>query len=393
MKHQSPQPVNDDARPVPASVDNVRVEAFDPDQVRPWRFHNRRGSGMDDESLDALALSIRRDGQQQLGLARRLEPGNVHLVEAIFGVRRLEACRRAGVPWRAEVREATFTDSQSASLMHGENEWNAGVSPLENAVQWKAMLDAGVFKNQSALADQIGCHRGTVSRAVRNAEVLFGEAWLARLVMPVMHEFSGRSADRLAQACAESALVAVAKHRAERLYPGDLPASGLYDALFGAARREPRAPVFVRHRHGRAGGPVTARIDRDPDGGWAVRVRPHPQTAAERAELAEQIEALLAIETAPAAGVRLGRRLTAMLSPEEARNATRGWLEGCIWAAAQASGLDWDRWRTAAVADILRTQPGGWETALVRAVGGARADASGGGGQAPTATGYGDGKA
>ena len=95
---------------------------------------------MDDESLDALALSIRRDGQQQLGLARRLEPGNVHLVEAIFGVRRLEACRRAGVPWRAEVREATFTDSQCASLMHGENGWNAGVSPLENAVQWKAML-------------------------------------------------------------------------------------------------------------------------------------------------------------------------------------------------------------------------------------------------------------
>ena len=140
----------------------VHVEGFDPSDVCPWRFHNRTGSGMDDASLDALAASIRRDGQQQLGLARRLPEGAGHKVEAIFGVRRLEACRRAGVPWRAEVREASFSDTQCATLMHGENEWTAGVSPLENAIQWKAMLEAGVFASQSALAEELGCHRGTV---------------------------------------------------------------------------------------------------------------------------------------------------------------------------------------------------------------------------------------
>ena len=52
--------------------EQVRVEAFDPAEVRPWRFHNRCGSGMDDASLNSLASSIVRDGQQQLGLARRL---------------------------------------------------------------------------------------------------------------------------------------------------------------------------------------------------------------------------------------------------------------------------------------------------------------------------------
>lgn len=55
----------DPGRPAP-------VESFDPDDVRPWRFHNRRGSGMEDWLLDALADSIRRNGQQQPGLARRL---------------------------------------------------------------------------------------------------------------------------------------------------------------------------------------------------------------------------------------------------------------------------------------------------------------------------------
>ena len=357
---------------------SVNVEEFEPDQVRPWRYHNRRASGMDDASLDDLALSIRRDGQQQLGLARRLSAGDSHLVEAIFGVRRLEACRRAGVPWRAEVREASFADMQCAALMHAENEWTAGVSPLENALQWKAMLDAGVFKNQSALADAIGCHRGRVSRAVRNAAVLFGEDWLERLVHPAMHAFSGRAAERLAEALSDPAMLEVARRRAEHLHPGTLSAAELHNALCGDNRGTPtRETLFQRRRDSAGTGPVTASIEREPDGGWLVRVRPHPQTPGERAELAEHVEALLASETAPAAGVRLGRRLTTLLSPDAAKDANRAWLEGCIWAAARGSGLDWDRWRCAAVADILRNQRGGWEAAVARAVGGTDANPAG----------------
>ena len=210
----------------------LHAEAFDPLEVRPWRFHNRRGSGMDDASLNSLASSIVRDGQQQLGLARRLPIGDTHKVEAIFGVRRLEACRRASVPWRAEVRDASFTDAQCAALMHGENEWTEGVSPLENAAQWKAMLDAGVFVNQSALAADLGCHRGTVSRAVRTATALFGERWIERLVHPVMHQFTGRSADRLADACADETQRQAAKRRGRGVRPG-APALSLYGLLFG----------------------------------------------------------------------------------------------------------------------------------------------------------------
>ena len=373
----APEPRGPDSLPA-ESAHVVHIEAFEPEHVRPWRFHNRRGSGMDEGSLVDLANSIRRDGQQQLGLARRLQPGDTHRVEAIFGVRRLEACRRAVVPWRAEVREASFSDAQCAALMHSENEWTAAVSPLENAAQWKAMVDAGVFRNQSALADEIGCHRGTVSRAVRNATVLFGEDWLADLVRPVMHEFSARAADRLAEACSDPVLREVARRRAAQLRPDEVQANSLYNALVGeAARPDGSETMFLRRKSGAGTGPVTARIEREPDGGWSVRVRPHEQTPAQRAELAEQIEALLAVETAPAAGVRLGRRLATLLSPSEAKDAQRAWLEGCVWTAAQASGLDWDRWRCAAVAEVLRTQPGGWEAAVVRAVGGAKADPSG----------------
>lgn len=357
----------------------VHVESFEPEVVRPWRFHNRAYSGMDDPALDALAESIRRDGQQQLGLARRLPDGDTHLVEAIFGVRRLEACRRAGVRWRAEVRDASLPDSQCAAFMHDENEWTEGVSPLENALQWQAMLKADVFPSQSSLADDLGCHRGTVSRGVRTVTTLFGEAWIERLVHPVMHEFTGRSADRLADALSDANTRRRARRRAAKLTPGTVSAPALYAALIGEAppRTDGGETLFERRRGRGRGGAIAAKIERDGNGGFSVSVRPHNQTPAELAELAEEVTALLAIETAPAAGVRLGRMLTASLSPDEARETDQAWLEGCIWASARASGLDWDRWRCMAAAQTLRTQPVGWERAVVRVIGGREADPGG----------------
>ena len=349
----------------------TRVDSFDPATVRPWRFHNRAGSGMDDLSIDALAESITRNGQQQPGLARRLPPGDTHAVEAIYGVRRLEACRRAGVPWRAEVHDASLSDARCAALMHSENACTEGVSPLENAVQWQAMLDNDVFANQSALASEIGCHRGTVARAVRTSRALFAEEWLARLVRPVMHDFSGRAADRLADACVNSNLVKAARRRAESLSPGQVPAASLYDALFGKHHRATQwQTVFVRRRgQGGGGGAVAAKIQRSPAGGWSISVQPHEQSPADLAELAEQVESLVQAQTARGAGVRLGRKLAASLSPEDARNADRQWLEGCVWAWARTLGLDWDGLRCAVAADILHKQPKGWQQAVVQAIG------------------------
>ena len=350
----------------------VHIEELDPTAVRPWRYHNRAGSGMDDDSLNDLANSIRRDGQQQLGLARRLPPGDTHRVEAIFGVRRLEACRRADTLWRTEVLEASFSDAQCAALMHSENEWSESVSPLENALQWKAMLDCGVFPNQSALANALGCHRGTVSRAVRAANVLFSQHWIESLVRPVMHQFTGRAADRLADALDDEERVLVARENARTILPRELSAHRILSVLLGDKNTE-RQTVYERRGKSSGRSLVAAKIERDTAGGWSVNVRPHEQSPADMAELAEQVEALLAIETGAANGVRLGRRLVTSLSPEDARTAGQSWLEGCVWAAARASGLQWNQVRCMAVAQALRSQRDGWELAVTRAIGGDQA--------------------
>ena len=225
----------------------------------------------------------------------------------------------------------------------------------------------GVFANQSALAAEIGCHRGTVARAVRTSRALFAEDWLARLVHPVMHEFSQRAADRLADACANEVRRHEARQRAQRLSPGQVPASALYDELFGKAHERARTrwrTVFVRRRgRGGGGGAVAAKIQHNEAGSWSVAVQAHDQSPSDLAELAEQVEALVRAETAGGARVRLGRRLDESLTPDDAREAERLWLEGCVWAWAQTIGLDWDRLRCAVAADILRKQPKGWQQA------------------------------
>ena len=350
-------------------VPTLPIEAFDPAHVRPWVYHNRSVSGLDDASLDDLANSIRRDGQQQLGLARRLPDGDTHQVEAIFGVRRLEACRRAGAPWRAQVQAADFPDERCAALMHSENEWTMGVSPLENAVQWKAMLEAGVFSTQQALANALGVHRATVSRAVRGAEALLGEAWLRRLVEPVLREINVRTMHRMTDALAETGRAALARERASALRPGTLSGSSLYNALFGSTGPSGRETLYVDHATDSGRRVVRARVERRPNGGWLVDVRTPQTSADEMAMLAEHVEALLNRYAASASSVRLGRKLVEMLRPHEAQAAHREWLEGCVWTAARASGLTWDRWRCAAAAEVLRAQPEGWERAVVAAIG------------------------
>ena len=148
-------------------------------------------------------------------------------------------------------------------------------------------------------------------------------------------------------------------------------------------------PVFtlknlrhVRHLYGIDGCVVPTCTFADPQP-WLSRAKDAGAfticqvQSAELAELAEQIEALVAAETADASGVRLGRRLATFLTPDEAKDMNRSWLEGCIWAAARHSGLDWDQWRCAAAAEVLRSQRDGWEAAMVRAIGGTEANPSG----------------
>ena len=70
MAADTASPPEPDAR-TRVTSDVVHVVGFDPAEVRPWKFHNRAESGMDDiedeieddDSLDADLEEIRVDGE------------------------------------------------------------------------------------------------------------------------------------------------------------------------------------------------------------------------------------------------------------------------------------------------------------------------------------------
>ncbi|MEV8468868.1 plasmid partitioning protein RepB [Fluviibacterium sp. DFM31] len=93
----------------------------------------------DDESFEALKSSIRDGGQQVPILVRRAKSGD--RFEAIYGRRRLKACRELGIKVRANVQDV---DDATALLAKGlENAARRNLSFYEKARFAEAIQDAG----------------------------------------------------------------------------------------------------------------------------------------------------------------------------------------------------------------------------------------------------------
>lgn len=115
----------------------------------------------EDESLDALALSIREVGVIQPIVVRRAEGG----YELIAGERRLRAAKRAGlatVP--AIIRESDDADSLREALI--ENIHREDLGPIELAEAFRELLEELGLK-QETLAERLGVSRSHVANTIR----------------------------------------------------------------------------------------------------------------------------------------------------------------------------------------------------------------------------------
>ncbi len=115
----------------------------------------------EDESLDALALSIREVGVLQPIVVRRVEGG----YELIAGERRLRAAKRAGlatVP--AIIRDSDDTDSLREALI--ENIHREDLGPIELAEAFRELLEELGLK-QETLAERLGVSRSHVANTIR----------------------------------------------------------------------------------------------------------------------------------------------------------------------------------------------------------------------------------
>ena len=115
----------------------------------------------EDESLDALALSIQEVGILQPIIVRKTATG----FELIAGERRLRAAKRAGLATiPAVVRDSDDAESLREALI--ENIHREDLNPIELAEAFRELLDELGLK-QETLAERLGMSRSHIANTIR----------------------------------------------------------------------------------------------------------------------------------------------------------------------------------------------------------------------------------
>lgn len=127
--------------------------------VRPNPFQPR--TGFDEEGLDELADSIRRNGLLQPLVVRPAGSG----WEIVAGERRFRALER--LDWeKVPVVVRELTDDQMLVLALVENLQRENLSPLEEAVGYRQLID-GFGLTQQEVAVRVGKDRSTIANTLR----------------------------------------------------------------------------------------------------------------------------------------------------------------------------------------------------------------------------------
>lgn len=129
-------------------------------EIEPNRFQPRKD--FDENSLSDLAQSISQHGLLQPLLVRPLPIGGYQIVA---GERRYRACRMAGlteVP--VTIRELSDTETMELALI--ENLQREDLSPIEEALGYKALIDEHGF-SQEEVATSVGKSRPAIANSLR----------------------------------------------------------------------------------------------------------------------------------------------------------------------------------------------------------------------------------
>ncbi len=141
----------------PAPQRRVPIES-----IRRGAFQPRRG--FDDQSLDALAQSIREKGLLQPLLVRPLAEEGAAF-ELVAGERRWRAAQRVGLH-EVPVVVRVLADAEALEIALVENLQRQDLSPLEEAEAYRRLM-AEFGRTQKTVADAVGKSRSHVANTLR----------------------------------------------------------------------------------------------------------------------------------------------------------------------------------------------------------------------------------
>ncbi len=155
---RAPKATGADATERPGGGEQIQL--IDVDRIRANRRQPRQR--FDEESLEALASSLKSEGVLQPVLVRPLPDGRFELVA---GERRWRAAQRAGVmKLPAVIREVP--DERLLEIALIENLQRENLNPIEEAQAYQILLDSLGLKQQQ-IADRVGKQRSTIANTLR----------------------------------------------------------------------------------------------------------------------------------------------------------------------------------------------------------------------------------
>jgi ParB/RepB/Spo0J family partition protein len=147
----------------------MAIEQVEPADCSLWQFYQRFGEEPSEDSCRELIVSIERHGQRHPALGRRPRGKAAGAVELIYGGRRLFAATRLGIKLRVDVRD--LDDRTAIVEMEIENRLRTDITAYERGMSYRRWLSAGVFVNQTELAQELGVSESQVSKLLRYADL------------------------------------------------------------------------------------------------------------------------------------------------------------------------------------------------------------------------------
>ncbi len=165
---------------MPTEKENlILLVEIDPKRCKPWRYHNRDSAWLTKEHCADLVRTLKREGQQDHILVRKLEGDPDADYEIIYGVRRAYVC--AEILNKPVIAHITDLDDKTCMmLMHAENASSKDISEFERAYSFSQQMKSGLFKNQTEMAEMMGLSQGSISKMIKAAEILEID-WIAAL--------------------------------------------------------------------------------------------------------------------------------------------------------------------------------------------------------------------
>lgn len=124
-------------------------------------FHNQARRDFNEQEILSLADSIKGHGIRQPLTVQRFQDK----YEVVSGERRLRAAKLAGLEKVPCI--IINQDSQADAIALIENIHRKDLHPVELGIAYKNLLENGIFKNQSELAEKISINKSKVSEYVK----------------------------------------------------------------------------------------------------------------------------------------------------------------------------------------------------------------------------------